>query len=75
MVLHSLLHDSNLCGRKPTGQPLVSHEDLASRDMMDGARPLHTQVMVGRYGIDHIKVSPRQSRQVNGIAYHSLHVL
>ena len=43
--------------------------------MMDGPRTLHTQVMVGRYGIDHIKVSTRQSRQVNGIAYDSLHVL
>ena len=64
VVLHSLLHDSNLCGRKPTGQSLVSHEDLASRYMMDGARPLHTQVMVGRYGIDHIKVMQKLAKEV-----------
>ena len=43
--------------------------------MMDGTRPRHTNIVIGRNGIDHIGICPRLMSQLKGTTYDTSNVL
>lgn len=74
MVLHGLLHYLYLLWREPLAKAHVGGEDLASRDVMYGARTFHAEVMIGRYDIGHVNIGTKHVGKLKRILDHSLRV-
>lgn len=75
MILHSFFHKPNLSWREPLAQTRVGGKNLPTRDMMYGAWPLHAQVMISRYGVDHVDVCARETSQLQRVLDDALRVL
>ena len=74
MVFHRLAHHFDLLRRKPFAQTLVGSHNLASRDVVDGTRAVHPDVVVGGNGVSHIQVGSHTPGQHEATADHALHV-
>lgn len=59
MIFDSLLHDLDLFFGEPSAQSSVSEHNLAAGEVVDGARSLKAQVVIGSDGIGHVGISPQ----------------
>ena len=75
MVFYRFFHDLDLFWREPFAQPGIGRQDLAAREMMDGAWTAHAEVVIGRDGVDHVSVGSGLFGKLERVGDDALHML